>query len=196
MTDPIPLHTSDGVVAAYYCPKCLTIGPPHGPTLEKRMETAREKGWPPYCCEPRPCPECGEPIEPRAYCRPCSDRKQRERDERDFEKARKVEGVYENWVTDGDGWWSCVEDYLEHCECRDIEPRAYLWGSVARTADIDAEDLLYRVCEEAFDGFMPDGWYEMKEAIERFNTTQKACWYEEDRGVAVIVRDLIPGFET
>jgi len=115
------------------------------------------------CCSPRHC-ECGTVLERSAgysACAACRTRHASEKEAEWFEKARKVTPAeYEHepvhWDGGGhgdfgEGFWSSVEELLEHCESQEIEPPEYVWGCEPTTLTLDGTDIVSRALEDFYE---------------------------------------------
>lgn len=160
------------------------------------------------CCQP-PLPKncaCGKLIDASCYvvCGECRAKNNSEREAARFEKAKKV--TYEEYDEEiiyvdgygsgdmiGDGYWSSLDEFLDHCESEDIEPPEYVWGVSQQKFTLDAEDIIDSALEnqEFYEDARGNISKEDMNALDKFLTewckkVDLTC-YMEDNSVAVLV---------
>jgi hypothetical protein len=185
LSNPIPLYEK-GVEepAVWCCGNCRTV--------HKHEVNARFC----YYCAPKPCDRCGERVEPRGYCRPCSELRSYEKEQAAFEKAEKIEEKdYEGPVV-----WNNKFYYDPDNICYDLDddeefPK-WAWACSKHKPTFDPCRILEWVDEnvqvEDWDGIDWDDGPDLIQFVEKWFEKQTAYWWEEDcsRAVLLIPRNL------
>lgn len=153
------------------------------------------------CCSPRDCTDCGKPVDRKYYtiCTACQAAKDQARLMERFAKAEKIP-VHGDHIFDDGGCelYADIQAFLDHCDDCGIEPPDYVWDAkalpvVPNSAEL-VDDIVDRICENAYEGFEPDqlaGMLEMKHALNVFvKANQRVVYFEPDYTRAMVIKDL------
>lgn len=146
------------------------------------------------CCHPQPCQTCDTPIARGSWCHPCRVKADAARDQRDYDKARKVPLAESDatMVTDGEDFWTrddVVDDDTDHALVA-ADGTRFLWSTAPTTASVDLEracdeDWLEEHHEDASDWV---DWPKIRQAQALVDEALKGIvTYHEDRSVAVVL---------
>lgn len=179
------LFNQDGSSAkVWYCQKCRIVH--------------KTKAWADQCCPPCACG--AEREKGYAYCRPCLDRRESEREQEKFAKAQKIPAKdYAGWVfcdgTGNSGYHESVDEFLEYWEDNrdeDDEKPEYVWACEENHfVFVDVADITERICENGWEDMDPDslnGLKELEAAIDAFNkANESVVSYDPDYTRAIIL---------
>jgi hypothetical protein len=132
------METKTIQVEAYQCGKCGTVH--------------RDKYLAEHCCFVYHCDICGKELNNyHTRCHECSEKVR-------FEKANKIKldeyqgkGFYSESFGWNEGYFFDIDELLDYCDGEQISVPKYVWGCTEVPVTIDADDILERATEEAFE---------------------------------------------
>lgn len=181
LSNPVPLFFKDDPEPAVWaCGSC-----------EKICGTERDARHC-YTCAPKACDRCGERVDPRSYCDPCSNLRSFEKEQAAFKAAEKIkEEDYEDPVVHDNEFYFEICDIFDDCYYG--EDPLWAFACTRHTPSFDPHQILEWV-DENVDVSEWDGidWIDEKELFDFVNkwfAKQTATWWVEDRSRVVL---LIP----
>ena len=178
LNNPIPLFFKDDPVPAVWaCGNCERIA-----GTEKQARHC-------YPCAPKACDRCGDRVEPRGYCRPCSEIRSYEKEQAAFEKAKKIEEKHYNGpVVYNNKFYHDVDDICYDLEDDEEFPK-WAWACTSHHPSYDASDMLQHVDENSMleEGIDWDDTKGLFEFVDKWFEKQSAYWWEEDNSRAVLL---------
>jgi hypothetical protein len=107
-----------------------------------------------------------------------------------WEKATKVlETNYDGPLTNGDRFWSDVEDALDWFECEEMEAPDWLWAVDVEPVCVDADHIIDSVASGGLPSDLElEAVDELREAIEKWNAKQGAAIWHPDYKRVVVLR--------
>lgn len=125
-------------VQAYQCGKCNKI---------YNNQYSAE-----YCCFIYHCDICNKELDNyHTRCKEC-------REKVNFEKAEKIPlynysgHYYSDYYGYNKGFFKNINDLIEYCEDENIVIPKYVWACDELPVTINADDILYHACQEAYEG--------------------------------------------
>lgn len=91
----------------------------------------------------------------------------------------------------GDGYFTSTEAVREYCDRDGLHVPAHVWGTAPRLMSMNADYIIESALEESYedarDAVSHEAEQELKALLDAWCERHPVKWWEEDRGVAVMM---------
>lgn len=116
------------------------------------------------CCKPKICRDCGKEFPRKScwiVCDECHEKHEQQREKDKYDKAIKCTYedcpdehkimMYSDYYGDNEGYFTDIDELIEHCESKDITIPEYCWSTTEIEMSMDADSLIESACEEMYE---------------------------------------------